>query len=332
MPIKKALYYPYIEIQDETWLKNSLLYWDKIQTIVPDSIENPYETITGLELSNANILKPYYVNSGMDEIENLTGEVIQYLTTPEGQGVLQNKDTNDQDYYIYTAKLPNSIKKLLKTYKMDESKDAIKLNRTFTDFYMTLLATNISSNINAELLTDTNMNDKLATRVKLDYDPLNHPNVSEGTLVNMIFKNIEIDPETPVSKIISFKDDHSYEILKFRNKIVELSDAVSNSSVDEIYENTEYTYKQEFLPELNSLKEELRDNNILCAGSGLMSVSSISTHLMQSPKTDIFEPVAILTLIGVSLIATKIFYNYKKRSILRKNPYSYILSLEDAFR
>lgn len=266
----------------------------------------------------------------MDEIENLTGELIQYLKTSEGQAVLQNRDTNYQDYYIYTTKLPNFIKKLLKTDKIDKSADIIKLNRTFTDFYMTLLATNISSNINAELLTDINLNDKLSTRVKLDYDPLNHPNLSEGTLVNMIFKNIEIDPETPVGTIISFKHDHPYEILKFRNKIVELSDAVFNSSADEIYENTEYTYEQEFLPELNSLKEELRDNNILCASAGLMSVSSFSTQLMQSPK-DIFDPVAILTLIGVSLIATKIFYNYRKKSILRKNPYSYILSLENRF-
>jgi hypothetical protein len=39
----KALYYPWIDIKDEGWLKNAMLYWDKIHTIVPRSFESPYK-------------------------------------------------------------------------------------------------------------------------------------------------------------------------------------------------------------------------------------------------------------------------------------------------
>ncbi|UCZ56412.1 hypothetical protein LGV61_11870 [Desulfurispirillum indicum] len=40
MAFTKSLYYPWIDIPDEAWLKTAGLYWDKIQTIVPSSIEH----------------------------------------------------------------------------------------------------------------------------------------------------------------------------------------------------------------------------------------------------------------------------------------------------
>ena len=46
----QALFYPWIDIQDEAWLKTSLLYWDSIRTIVPESIDASYSTETGRNL------------------------------------------------------------------------------------------------------------------------------------------------------------------------------------------------------------------------------------------------------------------------------------------
>ena len=34
-----SLYYPYIHISEEGWLKRSLLYWDRVRRIVPDGFE-----------------------------------------------------------------------------------------------------------------------------------------------------------------------------------------------------------------------------------------------------------------------------------------------------
>ena len=42
MAFTKSLYYPWIDIRDEAWIKNAALYWNEIQTIVPSSIEAPY--------------------------------------------------------------------------------------------------------------------------------------------------------------------------------------------------------------------------------------------------------------------------------------------------
>ena len=36
---KDALYYPFIEISNEPWLKTACLYWDSISTIVPSKMK-----------------------------------------------------------------------------------------------------------------------------------------------------------------------------------------------------------------------------------------------------------------------------------------------------
>ncbi len=61
----QALFYPWIDIEDERWLKASLLYWDSVRTIVPESIDAPYSTEIGKELASAGFLVPLRVMSGM---------------------------------------------------------------------------------------------------------------------------------------------------------------------------------------------------------------------------------------------------------------------------
>lgn len=38
MSFTKALYYPTIDILNEDWLKTAVLFWDEINTIVPESM------------------------------------------------------------------------------------------------------------------------------------------------------------------------------------------------------------------------------------------------------------------------------------------------------
>jgi hypothetical protein len=84
MPSSQALYYPWIDIRDESWLKTALLYWDGIQTIVPNSVDRPYSSETARILQDAQFLIPLRVHSRMPEIEALADDVLEYLATSEG--------------------------------------------------------------------------------------------------------------------------------------------------------------------------------------------------------------------------------------------------------
>ena len=74
----EALFYPWIDIQDEAWLKSSLLYWDSVRTIVPESISAPYSTETGRALEVTGFLKPLRVHSDMNEIEALAEDAMSF--------------------------------------------------------------------------------------------------------------------------------------------------------------------------------------------------------------------------------------------------------------
>ena len=58
MAFTRALYYPSIDIPNENWLKTAILYWDEINTIVPSSIDNPYQEQVTQFLSNEGVIRP----------------------------------------------------------------------------------------------------------------------------------------------------------------------------------------------------------------------------------------------------------------------------------
>ena len=88
MGFTKALYYPTIDILNEEWLKNAVLFWDEINTIVPDSIDNPYKNNSSQYLFDEGILKPFKVNPDQNIIKSLTDETLKYLHSNEASQLL----------------------------------------------------------------------------------------------------------------------------------------------------------------------------------------------------------------------------------------------------
>ncbi len=88
MPLWQALCYPWMDITDEAWLKTSLLYWDSVRTIVPESVDTPYSSETGRALQVAGFLLPLRVHSRMEELRELTDDVRTYVSTNEGGELL----------------------------------------------------------------------------------------------------------------------------------------------------------------------------------------------------------------------------------------------------
>jgi len=104
----QALFYPYIDINDEQWLKTSLLYWDEIRTIVPETIKNPYQSNTTEALYDMELLTPIRVNSNMNEIEDLAESVLAYLSTNEGSRIVASN--GQQNSIIHSEKLPYQLR------------------------------------------------------------------------------------------------------------------------------------------------------------------------------------------------------------------------------
>lgn len=166
----RALYYPWIDITNDGWLKNALLYWDQLQTIVPCSMERPYSTDTAREFNENGLLEPLFVESRMREIKELTSDVLTYINSTEGAEVLtNNKYSRYRDIHpdklpeevrhllrIHPEKLPHEIRHAIeRNFSLESTNDWLHVDERFANFYMTLLATRLSERRGLGLLIPT---------------------------------------------------------------------------------------------------------------------------------------------------------------------------------
>lgn len=373
MAFSKALYYPWIEIQDESWLKNAMLYWDKIQTIVPRSIQRPYKKRTTEEFFNEGLLIPFYVHPDLEEIEELTGDVLQYINSPEGTQVIFSGDTSDcqiihPDKFserifdvisMYPEKLPYEIQHILEN-SLDNEGRWFSVDKRFANFYMTLLATHLSEKHGIALLTDSASNSRLANVARLDgnlslysmgYDINYHErqrrrrgpfgrdlrgnrSLAQAMLADLILEGVQIDPETPVNKIIIFRERFQSELGRFRTKVSELANEISiEQPLDAIRQSINDKYINEVKPAIESMKAGLKESMIRFASDTLLKVSVISTTATSILPAlfGLSIPYALLAGAGVSLTADTVRYNVDKAQKLRENPFTYLLKAQKEF-
>ena len=366
MAFTTALYYPWINIRDEGWLKNALLYWENIHTIVPESIDVPYSTRTAQEAYDAGLLQPLRVESGMQVINELTDDVLKYLESPEGTEVLMTRDARDYQLIhpdklpseirelvdIHPDKLPSKVKSKLRSRLSMESQEWLAVDSRFVSFYMTLLATRLSDTSGIGLLTDIAANSKLANAAKLDStlrlpshrerrdDYVNYrrtqnvsPSLAQGVLADLIFERIKIDPDTPFKNLLNFRRNNADELGRFRVKIAELTKNISSEqSIERLRQEVNDIFINEVSPSMNALKQGLTSSNVKWVTENFLKVSFFSTSSTSIPLIllGFSVPQALLVGAGISLTASGILYNCDKAEKLRQNPYSYLLAAERA--
>jgi len=357
MGFTKALFYPTIDIKNENWLKSAVLFWDKIYTIVPSSIDYPYKKNTTQYLAGEGIIEPMRVNPSDDLIEELTIDVQNYLNTNEGlllltqrrgRNSLIHRDKLPRDvsnlFEIHPDKLPYEIQHQLRMMTTEEG--WFRVDSTFAVFYMTLLANKICEQNHVALLTDNSLTSNFSDLVRLDsqnrikrrehwYHCLmnneKHIHLAQGILTNLIIQGVNVTEDSSLKDIINFKNRHRDELGNFRNNISRLTkDIKKGKSFEAIKQEIEDIYKDEFLPAFNDLKKSLNSAGIKWTADNLMKVSFFSTSATAIPMVllGLSLPQALLAGAGVSIISSLVSYNVDKKDILRKNPYSYLLSID----
>jgi len=263
-----ALYYPWIDVHDEAWLKSSVLYWDSVRTIVPESIAKPYESDAGRALQDAGFLVPLRVMSQMPEVEELADDVLTYLTSEEGVELLLESGDGCRHYIhpeklpymlrelegmsrLHPEKLPYEIQDALRRIGMHQDGDWFRVDGVFAKYYMTLLATRLAGRLGHALVTELPAADRLAVAARLDgqlqglvrwrsgsrpwreYQALGHRqdiprHLAPGLLAHLAIARVGISPDTPIDDLIAFKDRHRDELSLFRNAIRSLASSVES--------------------------------------------------------------------------------------------------------
>lgn len=353
MSFTKALYYPSIDIYDQNWLKTAVLFWDEINTIVPSSLKQPYNTRITQYLADQGILLPIRVDPGKDFIEELTTDAINYLETNEGHDLISSRilanmysnrqrvDRIDEMLELYPEKLPYEVQHIL--HDRINKDGFFEVDSGFAMFYMTLLANKLCEMKSVALLSNNVLTTNLLEKVKLDNkitfgrgEEYFHPKkLSQGLLTNMVIASMNFSESTNLKEIVDFKKTHADELGLFRTNIYKLTQSVSEDiSFEALQQRIQDIYKDEFLPSYNNLKKALSGSNIKWISENITKISFISTSSTALPIVLLGAsvPVALLAGIGISLISSVIMYNADKKEKLRTNPYSYLLEASRRFR
>ena len=338
----RALFYPSIDIPNEEWLKTAYLFWDEIDTIVPESLSGrAYNNYWTQYLEGEGFLRPFLINSDSPIVRGLAGKVTRYAKTEEGMLCLSqavsvdtNPYTDDRSsFYLHNDKLPFVVQQLVANQIED---GWLKVSSNFADFYMTVLANEIANRHSFSLLTDSFSLSGLSSRFSEDsaagFKFLSGNNLSgvcQNMLVKMVIDGIKVNPVTSFDDLRLFKESHRDELRRFRIGLDEMTNTVFPEaiSVDGMRQIVKDIYDQRVVQAYNDLKASLRGSHIsFFSGLSSIAYSGITTTALDMIPT-LGEPIKFSIGAGV-FFAVKWLAEYRGRvAIKRNNKMSYLLSI-----
>lgn len=357
-----ALYYPTIDIRNDRWLKSAALFWNSIETIVPEAKKkNPYENRTAKEFYESGILRPHVVNPNCDDVVGVEYDVMKFAKTKEGKKLMFRRSTKESSFNncknmigmqetemedrlidefagfnIHVEKLPIFLQEELKQYR---DKDGFVLTTAeFRDFYMTILSNSICRRNGLSLLTDRVMfndlsNKILKEKIDLELEPscLNSP--LQTVLYGILLDNLIIDPDTPVKKIVAFKGKYHDELARFRMEISRLTDIENiGDSFTAISEHALSIYDNGIVPSINDLKKALDGATIKWATNNMYNyvISGIAPAALNMVDLTSVQNISISA--GLVLGFTLLGGWQSRKDIMRNSPYTYLMKANQKFK
>lgn len=240
---ENALYFPYIDIPKSKWLTETLIYWDKLSSIVPHEFHNNPNLLSSdmQNLTSAGLVEHILPLDHFSKLHNFEGNFTEIAKI--WISVNQNKPF---DYSrIHIEKLGNlrHILKNLNLTRDNHSYPWIEIPTPLANIFMSYLATELGKlpDLNATPLTDFN-------------NEIVKMNNTERATIREEILNIVLpipDGDISIDKLLRFKQDFGHLTMNFRNRIeIECIDILS----------TKEEYKKEkILGVQRNLKDEIKD-------------------------------------------------------------------------
>lgn len=361
---ESALYYPTIDIHNERWLKSAALFWDKIETIVPESEKQPYRRRCTRILQDNDILLARKVNPFCDDVRGIEQDVIRFMDTPEGKksfikprirpavsianrrrlaGEARYDDVEMgreyiehrlhntyKDFYIHVQKLPMMLRERLGI--RDNEDGYVWASRGFMSFYMTLLANRICQNNRLTLLTDKVNQNNLSNKILIEGLALARQRACEkkmkrGMMYQIIMDDIKIAPNTRMETIVQYKKNRRHELALFRAEMDRLTAFdIEGMNAKDIEHELWSIYTKQVKPAVDEVKATLKDAGInWWSGLG----TCVFTGLLPAALgfgTDMKTNIAIGTSECIGLAITTIPC-VRKRMEVSGSPYSYLVKM-----
>lgn len=337
-----ALYYPTINISSQDWINKSILYWDKISSIVPES-DFDYLLPHLKDLRDRGL----YVETNPSElIHHESCKAFDKEFKEQITGKILNKKLSKKAFLIHKTKMSNSMVHINKVSNgLFDWLEQNSLARTERDYngewyvfeertaliYMSLLSKYLSL-LKTGLVPST---DKLIYQ-KLGFSP--GPS-SKGNIDCLRIKLRDILPapvDVSTDKIIKFKEKHEDEFNNFLNDINEYSLSFRTASAKDELKAILAQYNSVIISEKKKLAKTLKENNISSIFGSLNTIigsgSGYMFGLLAGTLTTL--PAGVISAAGAALGgatalgALTVRNHFSNKGEIRNNAFGYLLEAE----
>ncbi|MBQ6420442.1 MAG: hypothetical protein IJK02_05140 [Clostridia bacterium] len=338
--MRSILYYPSISICDGSWLRNAILYWDKVCSIVPFQGYDCFSPEV-LYLQERDIYRPVFPQniSSFGDFTSAANKCFRrYLNNPKLNDYQRGKEQRriyDPSFYscIHYNKFPQKTQILLSQCGIHQDKDGYIIMPEFlVQDYMKILAEFAAKYDPSDMVvgTDTIRNlNQLYPRKR---------NRSTNTVLSIVFNNYLPVPsmDVPFEDLLDFKEARKDELCALWSKISELEHNIATCIDDSHLKSILISFRESWERELEQNKTLFSKEKTKFVWGSLRSflfagAAEVLTEVVPSLSNDtpismkaISASFGISGLIGVGTYCLD--YRNKIRSTSKNNGFAYVVS------
>ncbi len=347
--MRKILYYPNININDGVWLRNALLYWDKVSSIMPYN-SSDYKVSPELQyLMSTEFFEPTRPDNVVfselynDFLNELKEKVLPYNTDRTRSNftrVHKSKIENVlQNCLLHHSKLSNDILQILEEKNIiirTTNKQWYLMDEAISNIYMTILAKYLAALDNDDdtiISTDRYNIQNIAYKRRVF--STNYEN--RKPFIEYSCKALPVPAmDISIDDILKFKVRRQDELKKFRLQLIKLEEALMccedyieiKAKISEFEEEIDLGLK-----ELEQVMKECRWRLRPTVLGALINISVPSilniAEMYGANIPQSYKGIGIVTgaLLGCKITMREI--GYYKQNAIRNSPYAYIYHAQE---
>lgn len=338
---KRILYYPSIDIKDGIWLRNAILYWDEVSSIMPyqnDDYNISPEVSYLISTNNFIPARPDDImfSSMYDDFTNEVRKRFDEYSPSQTKTVRKRNIHMSKvvpDYHkLHESKLSSHVMEMIEERSeiiRSKNNQWISVDAQLSDIYMSILAKYLAAISTADTSIGT---DRMFKQNKI-FRP--ERGFNTNTCQSFLDYKFNILPapnmDVSIEDILLFKEQRSDELRKLHIEINELERRLQ--SAEDIVQLkrilSEFEYRLESnVSDLNRLMRENKWNINQTVMNGLISMSMpgiMSTaEMFGASFTSVQEVIGLAsgTILSIGLSIKDI--GNMRRETLNNNPFAYV--------
>lgn len=298
---RTILYYPTINIPSNDWLKNAVLYWDEVSSIVPrDWRHDETISVSGVIdfLEGEGLFRPIYPDQLLENhnswqaVQDMTEEFKSTVKSENFKNLLQkrrfslsrihnekimNSHLIGKEARLHLDKTSYDIAEFLKRKKLAiqnrDNRQWFQVESTTALLYMSLLAKYIASTEQQYTVVGTDL---------LIYEKLNFQQTKYGdgiSIINCNFKGLIPSPARTASMkdIAKFKRKRHDNPIVFRKFLFDVQSKISCANTNEEVKGILVAAQEDIKKGLKDMKAVFKDSKIDMVVKSLKSILNVQS-------------------------------------------------------